>query len=127
MPEPTDENPFERWGIDPEQGPAAITERMRELIEDATDEATQKAIRAAWEALTLHPARRLTAALGAHPDSHGVLGAAPPRPPRRAPSQVSLELRDLLARPSALAALGLEREAEAPLPEPTDPIVDPDG
>lgn len=111
-------NPFERWGIDPQKGPAAITERMRELIEEAPDEETRRAIRAAWEELTVHPARRFRAALGAHPDSHGLLGATPPRPLRRRPKKPELGPAELLLRPSLLDALDLEAEAHAALPEP---------
>ncbi|MCB9592140.1 MAG: hypothetical protein H6719_05355 [Sandaracinaceae bacterium] len=123
-------NPFERWGLDPMQGPTAITERMRDLAADAPDEATRKAIRAAWEELTMHPARRFRAAAGAHPDSHHVASAPPAPPPRPRPAKVELELADLLMRPSIVAALGLEDVAASPLPEvpiADDPIFDGDG
>lgn len=124
MPTEDEPNPYERWGIDPRSGPSAITERMREAMEDASDDATRSAIRDAWEELTFHPARRLRAALGAHPDSHGPRGAPPPAPfgPSRAPSAPCL--LELLPRPSVLDALGLE--ADAPLPDvpfDRDPIL----
>jgi hypothetical protein len=119
-----DENPFERWDIDPLGGPAAITERMRELVEDAPDEATKKAIRAAWEELTLHPARRLRAALTAHPDSHGPRGASPPRPSRSARRDALPSLLALVPRPSVLGALRLADDAPLPdLPIDRDPIL----
>ena len=57
-----DDNPFERYGLDPREGVVAITQRLKELAEDATDDAERERIRAAWEELTLHPARRLRAA-----------------------------------------------------------------
>lgn len=119
-----DENPFERWDIDPLGGPAAITERMREHIEDAPDEATKKAIRTAWEALTLHPAGRLRAALHAHPDTHGPPGVPPPPPRATPPAPAPLTLSDLALRPSVLEALGAPSEPVLPdLPYDADPIL----
>ncbi|MFK7989090.1 MAG: hypothetical protein AB8I08_23935 [Sandaracinaceae bacterium] len=114
------ENPFEKWGIDPRGGPEAITRRMRDLIEDATDEDTKKSIRAAWEELTLHPKNRLHAALGAHPDSHGAAGAPPPPPPRQKAPPLALDVFDLLPRPRPSAHLG----APEPLPD-LPPDIDP--
>jgi hypothetical protein len=126
MPEDDDreQNPYERFDIDPIEGPGAITERMRELAEDAPDEATRKAVRAAWEELTLHPARRLRAAFGAHPDSHGAAGAPPPAPPKAAPPALELELADLALRPSVVDALGADPSDALPdLPLDRDPIL----
>ena len=111
------DNPFERWDLDPMQGPEAITERLRELAEDAPDDETRATIRAAWEALTMHPRDRLRAALEAHPDSHGAAGAPPPPPPAPRRADPALELSDLVLRPSLVRALGLEREARAPIPD----------
>jgi len=102
-----DDNPFERYGLDPREGVVAITQRLKELAEDATDDAERERIRAAWEELTLHPARRLRAALNAHPETRAPLGA-PPTLPRVRVSPTELELRDLAARPSAVAALPAE-------------------
>ena len=99
-----DENPFEKYGLDPREGVVAITQRLKELAEDATTDAERDRIRAAWEELTLHPARRLRAALHAHPETRAPLGL-PPSLPRQRGSATELELRDLAARPSALAAL----------------------
>lgn len=98
------ENPFERYGLDPREGILAITQRLKELAEDATDDAERERIRTAWEELTLHPARRLRAALEAHPETRPPLGSPPPLPRRKA-TTTELELRDLAARPSAVAAL----------------------
>jgi hypothetical protein len=100
------ENPFERYGLDPREGIVAITQRLKELAEDATDDAERERIRAAWEELTLHPARRLRAALHAHPETRAPLGAPPPLPRLRPAAPLDFELRDLAARPSAVAALG---------------------
>ena len=98
------DNPFEKYGLDPREGVVAITQRLKELAEDATTDAERDRIRAAWEELTLHPARRLRAALHAHPETRAPLGL-PPSLPRAAASTTELGLRDLAARPSALAAL----------------------
>ena len=102
-PLPSD-NPFERYDLDPREGIAAITQRLKELAEDAKDGAERERIRAAWEELTLHPARRLRAALDAYPETRPPLGAPPPLPRLRV-APVELELRDLAARPSVVAAL----------------------
>ncbi|MDB5217601.1 MAG: hypothetical protein JWO86_5528 [Myxococcaceae bacterium] len=98
------DNPFERYGLDPREGIVAITQRLKELAEDATDDAERERIREAWEELTLHPARRLRAALNAHPETRAPLGS-PPMLGRVRVVPTELELRDLAARPSALAAL----------------------
>ena len=122
------DNPFERYGLDPRDGIVAITQRLKELAEDATDPAERDRIRAAWEELTLHPARRLRAALEAHPETRAPLGSPPPLPRARANAQnTELELRDLAARPSAVAALpasvtALPPEHAAP-PLEDDPLV----
>jgi hypothetical protein len=99
------DNPFERYDLDPHAGIVAITQRLKELAEDAKDEAERERLRAAWEELTLHPARRLRAALFAHPETRRPLGS-PPALPRMRATSVELGLRDLAARPSVLAALG---------------------
>jgi hypothetical protein len=120
---PEADNPFERYGLDPREGIVAITQRLKELAEDARDDAERERIRAAWEELTLHPARRLRAALNAHPDTRAPLGAPPPLPRVRI-TATELTMRDLAARPSAVAALPEaiagkpvgEREPEADAP-----------
>ncbi len=102
------ENPFERFGLDPHEGPSAITQRMRDLVEEATSEAERAELREVWEELTLHPARRLKAALFAHPDPEPREGAAPPPPPLPPPREAlsSLSLYDLALLPDVEAALG---------------------
>lgn len=97
------ENPFERFGLDPREGIASITARLRELAEDATSESERAEIRAVWEELTLHPARRLRAAMRAHPETRPALGSPPP-PVASSKARV-LTLRDLALRPSVAAAL----------------------
>ena len=114
------DNPFERYGLDPRDGIVVITQRLKELAEDATDPAERERIRAAWEELTLHPARRLRAALEAHPETRAPLGAPPHLPRTRAATPLGtdsgtrLELRDLAARPSAVAALSASVTSLAP-------------
>ncbi len=95
------DNPFERYDLDPRDGITAITQRLRELAEDAKDEKERERIRAAWEELTLHPARRLRAALFAHPETRPPLGN-PPMLMRMRRADSPLDLRDLAARPSVL-------------------------
>jgi hypothetical protein len=114
------DNPFERYDLDPRDGIVAITQRLKELAEDAKDDAERDRIRAAWEELTLHPARRLRAALNAHPETRAPLGAPPPLPRLRI-SPTELSLRDLAARPSAVVALpsSLSRDVTDP-PPPLD-------
>ena len=97
-------NPFERWELDPFEGPEGITERLRELVEDA-DPATTEELRADWEALTLHPRRRVELALQAYPETRPALGR-PPRPARRKRTEAELELADLVALPTVASALG---------------------
>ncbi|MBX3210917.1 MAG: hypothetical protein KF850_02695 [Labilithrix sp.] len=118
------DNPFERYDLDPREGIAAITARLKELAEDARDEAERARIRAAWEELTLHPARRLRAALFAHPETRGPLGTPPPLPRRRPAPAAALELRDLAARPSVLEALGAAAPADDDVPSlEDDPVL----
>ncbi|MCZ7677910.1 MAG: hypothetical protein M5U28_03660 [Sandaracinaceae bacterium] len=117
------ENPFERWDLDPPRRAAAITERMREHVEDATDDDEEGDPRRVGGELTLHPARRVRAALGAHPDSHGREARLPGAPPgRRLLGPPALE--DLALRPSVLEALGASEEPSLPdVPFDRDPIL----
>lgn len=118
------DNPFERYDLDPRDGVAAITERLKELAEDAKDDAERERIRSAWEELTLHPRRRLRAALFAHPETREPLGA-PPSLPRVRGGRTELALRDLAARPSVLAAVGgdLREDEDAPASLDDDPVL----
>jgi hypothetical protein len=100
-------NLFERYDIDPRQGTRAITERMRELAEDASTDEERAELRATWEELTVHPARRLRAAFGAHPESRPPIGAPPPTGGAAAgPVDPDLTLSELAVRPSIARALG---------------------
>jgi hypothetical protein len=117
------DNPFERYDLDPREGIAAITQRLKELAEDATDDAERERIRAAWEELTLHPARRLRAALFAHPETRKPLGNPPPLQSAHA-APVELGLRDLAARPTISAVMSLSADAEPDAPPlDDDPIL----
>lgn len=100
-------SPFERFDIDPRGGPAAITERLRELAEDAEGAEAQAEIRAAWEELTRHPRRRFEAALDAHPETRAPIGEPPPRARSagRVEPEAPLDLPDLIARPRLESAL----------------------
>ena len=117
------DNPFERYDLDPRDGIAAITKRLKELAEDARTDAERDEIRAAWEELTLHPARRLRAAIFAHPDTRRPLGS-PPTLPRTRATNAELSLADLAARPSVLSSLGSSTDAsDAPPPLEDDPLL----
>ena len=109
-------NPFERFGLDPRDGPQAITDRPRELAEDAATTEEREAIRAAWEELTLHPARRLRAAFTAAPETRPAIGRPPPRPPS---ADGGVTLFDLAPRPSVAEALR-RSGADPPLPSLAD-------
>ncbi len=118
------ENPFERYDVDPREGPAGITRVLRERIEAAPDEATRDRIRAAWEELTMHPERRLRAALLAHPETRAPIGLPPPAARADASPPVFAELEDeaLLYAPELLALAGLEPgdAAEPAMPRLSD-------
>jgi len=108
----SDDNPFERYDLDPREGIAAITQRLKELAEDARSDEEREAIRTAWEELTLHPARRQRAALNAHPETRSAIGLPPSFPRRRmaptaaAPTEQH-DVTEIAARPSLLALLGV--------------------
>jgi hypothetical protein len=111
----SDDNPVVRYGLDPRSTLAELTERLRELAEEA-DEPERAALRAAWQSLAQSPARRFVLALDAGPFAPPI-ARPPPLAPRASPA-FEPTLADLLA-PAALAPrLGpeddAEREARAP-------------
>lgn len=106
-------NPFERYDLDPREGIQAITLRLKELAEETEDPAERERIRAAWEELTVHPGRRLRAAIFAHPETRAPLGAPPPATRVRREEAAPPTLASLAARPSVRAALGPEVLAAA--------------
>lgn len=119
------DNLFERYDLDPREGPEAITARMRELIQEVPEEERER-LRTDWEALTLHPRDRLQHALSAFPETRPPLGTPPPRTRRRR-REPALELSDVLVIPSVAEAVGAEGPGEAPDPLPPladDPILD---
>jgi hypothetical protein len=97
------ENLFDRFDLDPSAPPQALTERMRELVDQA-DPGQQEAIRNAWEQLTLHPRRRILEALSTHPETRPPLGL-PPLPPRSGAVGPGEEA-DRVAHAPVAAALG---------------------
>ncbi len=104
-------NPFERFEIDPRSGPAQITARFRELMEDARTEEAKAVLREAWEELTLHPRDRLRAALCTFPETREEIPlGVDSELPKAVPLALSdLDLTDLLAPPTVLSALGSVR------------------
>lgn len=91
---------FDEYGIDPHAGLDAITERFRELMEDARDEEARDALRKAWETLTLHPVDRWRAALQTHPET-----PAPPAQPSRSEQRPPLVAADFERHPPTFADL----------------------
>jgi hypothetical protein len=114
------ENPFERFDLDPRLGPAEITRRLRELGEDARNGPERDALRAAWEALTVHPWRRLEAAVAAHPESRAPLGAPPMR--RRVAAIAPPTAQDVAPR-RRVGPARFEVDLLAPAPLDEDPIL----
>jgi hypothetical protein len=114
-------SPFDRWDLDPRSTPAEITARLRELAEDASPEEREE-IRAAWEALTMHPRRRFEAALDSHPETREPLGAPPAVRAAPSASEPPLDLPDLIPRPRLEAALPPPTAAERAMlgPPPAD-------
>ncbi len=115
-------NPFDRFDLDPASDLAAITDALRERAEEATSDAERAEIRAAWEALTLHPDRRLTLALTAVPETRAPIGQPPRAPAMPASSDRASEplgVLDLVSLPLLSdeldRALGPEDDAERAL------------
>ncbi len=92
------ENPFDAFGLDPLDGPDAITEELRERMEDAPLDA-RPALRDAWEELTLHPERRITLALATFVDPEAERLV---RPPATRPLGAAKASSDLLFEHEAL-------------------------
>lgn len=102
-----EENPFESFDLDPKEGTSGITERLRELAEEA-GEAERAAIRQAWEELTLHPLRRLRAAFFAFPPHPEAWQSSPAHAPPSLHRSVMREaptFAELSPRPSVKEAL----------------------
>lgn len=83
------DNPFDDLGLDPLASPDELTERMRELVEDATTAAQKQALQDAWQDLTMNPRKRVRLALSTFVDSEPFLPSPPPRP--RPPAAASPE------------------------------------
>lgn len=113
-------NLFERYDLDPREGPEAITARMRELVQEAPEEERER-LRADWEALTLHPRDRLQHALEAFPETRAEVETPPPRVRRRR-QELALELSDVVVTPSVAEALACD--APEGLPDPLPPLAD---
>jgi len=119
----TDDNPYERYDLDPSAGPKAITARLRELAEETEDDLERARIRDAWEALTMHPMRRLDLALRAHPETRPTPGR-PPRPLHWGPAE-PVTLDELVPLPALAALAGVDDVELGDLPLEADPILNP--
>lgn len=98
-------NPFDELGLSPLASVDEITAELRDRAEDAGDDG-RKALRKAWEELTMHPRSRLALSLTTFPSGDERAPRPPPRAaeaPRAAPASPSL--LELLPRPSVEAAL----------------------
>ena len=106
----TSENPFERFDLDPLEGPLGITEQLRERAESAATDEDREAVRAVWEQLTRHPRERVRLALLAHPESRAPLPQPSPAkaasPPETAPAEFprAVDFFEPLSVESALLA-----------------------
>lgn len=121
------DNPYERYDLDPASDPAELTRRLRALAEGADVDAEERErIRAAWNELTLHPARRLRAAFDAFPETRTPLPAEPPArvlAEREKPAP-AISIADVVGLPSVLEALDPARLAALePLPFSDDPVL----
>jgi hypothetical protein len=114
------DNPFDRYDIDPREGIVAITQRLKELAEDAGEDERER-LRAAWEELTMHPDRRFRAALFAHPETRAPLGPPPPVPRRVRRAESTIAYDALLAKPSLVIASGARIAPRASLDD--DPLL----
>lgn len=73
------DNPFDEHDLDPLASPDEITERMRELVEDATSPASKQALQDAWQDLTMNPRKRVRLALSTFVDMDPPAISPPPR------------------------------------------------
>lgn len=132
----TPTNPFERFDLDPEEGPLGITEQLRERAEAASTDEEREALRATWEQLTRHPRERVRLALLAHPESRAPL---PPRGLAPAPRLATESTTGTVALPGAedfyeppsveaalLVALGARGESVPALDDALSPALDRD-
>lgn len=117
------ENPFDRYDLDPSSPPQAITERFRELVLDA-NEAERDVLRAAWDALTLHPEGRVRAAFFVHPETRPPLGEPPRRRRGRPSEEPHVTLAGLLVLPELVALLPGAADTSLDFPlDLSDPVL----
>lgn len=119
------DNPFDRYGLDPRSGIEAITQRLKELAEEAATDAEREELRHAWETLTLHPRERLRSALFAYPGGDDSSPGMPP-PRRRNVGHGPMTASDLLPRALVSPLVGgVTSGAGDVVPSlDTDPILD---
>lgn len=110
-------NPFERWGLDPQADPKALTTAFRALIEKLTDEGAPEEVLAElrddWEHLTRHPGHRVALALATFQPDPRPSG----RPPRGRFGQAAPApgFRERVDLPSIAHALGMSFDSERSL------------
>ena len=132
----TPSNPFERFDLDPEEGPLGITDQLRERMEAAVSDEEREALRVVWEQLTRHPRERVRLALLAHPESRAPLPPLVLPQPLPPPADVDASTPalpravDFYEPPSVeaalLAALRLRGDSPPALDEALSPALDHD-
>ena len=121
--QPSDlDNPFEAYDLDPRQGIAAVTARLRELAEEAKTDSERARIRAVWEELTMHPARRLEAALLSYPETRRRIHDGGPPPVPEFP-EIEISPKAMLPRRLLTPLLGSEPPPPTPQPLDRDPFL----
>lgn len=96
------DNPFDDHDLDPLASPDEITERMRELVEDATTPASKQLLQDAWQDLTMNPKKRVRLALTTFVDMEPFEVSPPPAAARasaptvaQAPAELCVPITDL--------------------------------
>jgi hypothetical protein len=120
-------NPFDALDLDPSATPDEITERLREMVEDASPSDRQR-IRETWESLTLHPRSRVVHALGTFidPEPEKIVRPPPPRPPPStevAPSPRALAVPTTELHATLVRDATSSYEPSAYIPLAADPLL----
>ncbi len=116
-------NAFEELDLDPLASTFAITERVRDLSEDAS-EPRQKELRALWEDITRHPRARITAAVATFVAGEEESPVPPPRAPLPEGAAPGPSFLDKLPVAGLAATLGAPvRRPPAVLSVHDDPIL----
>lgn len=111
-------NPFDEFDISPGASLEEITAAFRERAEDASEEEKRR-LRAAWEALTLHPRGRLVSALLTFPE-RATLTRRPTVPGIRAGAPSEVMTPPPLPIPSLAHLVPRPARGPSSIPRPLD-------